>query len=136
MFRGRSTQGFIQAFILAPPYSHSGTATDGSGKSVVLQDCALIVRVITQMFALGNNAACNIQANSSNSSVASASPASPPSFLSTASTNASWQSVSQLASVSAMNLSLAGGSDNLFGFHSLLDLMLMVVFESPQAIQT
>ena len=126
----------IQRVILGPPYSHSGTATDGSGKSVVFPDCALIVPVIAQMFALGNNAACNIQANSSNSSVASASPASPPSSLSTASTNASWQSVSQLASVSAMNLNLAGGSDNLFGFHSLLDLMLMVVFESPQAIQT
>jgi len=132
----------IQRVILGPPYSRSGTATDGSGKSVVFPDCALIVPVIAQMFALGNNAACNIQANSSNSSVASASPvspaslASPPSSLSTASTNASRQSVSQMAGLSAMNLSLAGGSDNLFGFHSLLDLMLMVVFESPQAIQT
>lgn len=122
----------IQRVILGPPFSHSGTAPDGSGKSVVFPDCALIVPVIAQMFALGNKAACNIQANSSNNSVASALP---PSSLSTASIYANWQSVSQVASASAMNLSLTGGSDNLFGFHSLLDLMLMVVFESPQAIQ-
>jgi LCP family protein required for cell wall assembly len=122
----------IQRVILGPPYSSSGTAPGGSGKSVVFPNCALIVPVIAQMFALGNNAACNIQANSSNSSLVSASP--PPS-TSTASANATWQSATQVVGASAINLSPAAGSDNLFGFHSLLDLMLMVVFESPQAIQ-
>ena len=32
-------------------------------------------------------------------------------------------------------MSIGGSSDNLFGFHSLLDLMFMVVFESPDAMQ-
>jgi LCP family protein required for cell wall assembly len=119
----------INRVILGPPYSSSGTTADG--KSVVFPDCNLIVPVIRQMFALGNKAVCNIQANSSNSTVASASQ---PSYTSDSSaTNGSLQAASQVASTSAMNL--AGGSDNLFGFHSLLDLMFMVVFESPQAIQ-
>ena len=32
-------------------------------------------------------------------------------------------------------MSLVGGSDNMFGFHSLLDLTFAVVFGSPQALQ-
>jgi LCP family protein required for cell wall assembly len=119
----------VDRIILGPPYSQSGT-TPG-GESVVFPDCTKIVPVIAQMFALGDKAACNIQANSNNSTVASASQ--PSSTTSSSATNDSLQAASQLASTSAM--SLAGGSDNLHGLHSLLDLMFMVVFESPQAIQ-
>lgn len=119
----------IQRVILGPPYSTSGTAPDG--KSVVFPYCSKIVPVIAQMFALGNNAACNIQANSSNSTLASASQ--PTSTADSGTTNGSWQAANQEASIST--LSLGGGTDNLLGFHSLLDLMFMVVFESPQAIQ-
>ncbi len=119
----------INRVILGPPYSQSGPAPNG--ESVVFPDCAKIVPVIAQMFALGNKAACNIQANSNTNAVASASQ--PASTTSSNITDTRQQAASQLASTSAM--SLAGGSDNLNGLHSLLDLMFMVVFESPQAIQ-
>jgi hypothetical protein len=85
------------------------------------------------MFGLGNNARCNIQANSNNntSSLASASqPSATPEAIPAAST---WQAAGQVADIGAM--STGGSSDNLFGFHSLLDLMFMVVFESPDAMQ-
>ena len=118
----------INRVILGPPYSSSGTV---GTNSVVFPDCAKITPVIAQMFALGNNARCDIQANSSSSSLASASQLSPAPIAST--TDSAWQTVSQVASTGAM--SLAQGGDNLFGLHSLLDLMLMVVFESPQAVQ-
>lgn len=118
----------INRVILGPPYSQSGTAQ--SGESVVFPDCSKIVPVIAKMFALGDKAVCNIQANSNTNAVASASQ---PSSTTSSATTDSLQAASQLASTSAM--SLAGGSDNLHGLHSLLDLMFMVVFESTQAIQ-
>jgi hypothetical protein len=83
------------------------------------------------MFALGNKAACNIQANSNSNAVAST--LKPSSATSSSVTNTSLQAADQLASTGAM--SLLGGSDNLYGLHSLLDLLFMIVFESPLAIQ-
>jgi LCP family protein required for cell wall assembly len=119
----------IQRVILSTPYSHIGTTLDGA--SVVFPDCALIVPVIARMFALGNKAVCNIQADSANSSVASASqPLSKPGGNTAAS---AWQTMRQVASTNAMSLLESG--DNLPGLHSLLDMMLMVVLESPQALQ-
>ena len=119
----------INRVILGPPYSADGTTPDG--QAVVFPDCGKIVPVIAQMFALGNRAACNIQANSSNNALASATQ--PSSASNDSATNHSLQAASQVASTSAMNL--GGGSDNPSGFHSLLDLMFMVVLESPQAMQ-
>jgi LCP family protein required for cell wall assembly len=115
----------INRVILGPPYSADGTTPDG--QSVVFPYCGKIVPVIAQMFALGNKAACNIQANSSNNALASATQ--PSSASNNSATNLSLQA----ASTSIMNL--GGGSDNLSGFRSLLDLMFMVVLESPQAMQ-
>jgi LCP family protein required for cell wall assembly len=119
----------INRVILGPPYSAEGTTPDG--QAVVFPDCGKIVPVIAQMFALGNRAACNIQANSSNNALASATQ--PSSASNNSATNHSLQAASRVASTSAMNP--GGGSDNLSGFHSLLDLMFMVVLESPQAMQ-
>jgi len=119
----------INRVILGPTYSADGTTPDG--QSVVFPDCGKIVPVIAQMFALGNKAACNIQANSSSNALASATQ--PSSASNNSATNHSLQAASQVASTSAMNL--GGGSDNLSGFHSLLDLMFMVALESPQAMQ-
>ncbi len=119
----------INRIILGPPYSVDGNTTDG--QSVVFPNCGKIVPAIAQMFALGNKATCNIQANSGNNTLASA--------LQSSSTNDSHantsglQTMSQMASASTLNLS--GGNDNLSGFHSLLDLMFMVALESPQAMQ-
>jgi hypothetical protein len=118
----------ITRVILGAPYSQNGSV---NGQDVVLPNCDTIVPVIAKMFALGDKAACNIQANSSNNALASVSLPSPTSNNSA--TNNSLQAMSQLAITSAMNL--GGGSDNLSGFHSLLDLMFMAVFESPQAMQ-
>ncbi len=119
----------INRIILGPPYSADGNTADG--QSVVFPDCGKIVPAIAHMFALGNKAACNIQANSGNNTLASALQ---PSSTNNNSANASGlQTMSQMASASTMNLS--GGNDNLSGFHSLLDLMFMVALESPQAMQ-
>jgi LCP family protein required for cell wall assembly len=118
----------ITRVILGPPYSQNGMA---DGQDVVLPNCDKIVPEIAQIFALGNRAACNIQANSSNNTLASASQ--PSSTNNNSATNDRLQAASQIANTSAMNL--GGGSDNLSAFHSLLDLMFMVVFESPQAMQ-
>jgi LCP family protein required for cell wall assembly len=119
----------INRVILGPPYSSDGNTADG--KSVVFPDCGKIVPVISQMFALGNKATCNIQANSSNHTLAAALR---PSSINKNSTNTTGlQAMSQMASTSTLNMS--GGSDNFSGFHSLLDLMFMVVLESPQAMQ-
>ena len=119
----------ITRVILGPPYSADGTTPDG--QSAVFPDCGKIVPVIAQMFALGDKATCNIQANSSNKALVSASQ--PSSTSNNSANNGSLQAISQVASTSALNL--GGGSDNLSGFHSLLDLMFMVVLESPQAMQ-
>jgi LCP family protein required for cell wall assembly len=119
----------IHRVILGSPYSSIGFAANG--QSVVFPDCGKIVPVISQMFALGGKAVCNIQANGSNNALASASEPSSTND-NNANTN-SFLAVTQMASDSTLNFS--GGSDNFSGFHSLLDLMLMVVLESPQAMQ-
>lgn len=119
----------INRVILGPPYSADGFASDG--QSVVYPNCGKIVPVIAQMFALGNKAACNIQANSSNNALASATLTSPTNNSSANTTGL--QTMSQIASDSTLNL--GRGNDNLYGFHSLLDLMFMVALESPQAMQ-
>jgi anionic cell wall polymer biosynthesis LytR-Cps2A-Psr (LCP) family protein len=119
----------IHRVILGPPYSSDGFSANG--QSVVYPNCGKIVPVIAQMFALGGKAACNIQANSINNALASSSQTSSTNNNS-ASTN-SLQTMSQMASVSTLNLD--GGSDNLSGLHCLLNLMFMVALESPQAMQ-
>jgi LCP family protein required for cell wall assembly len=119
----------IKRVILGPPYSQIGSTP--SGESVVYPDCAKIVPVIAQMFALGNKAACNIQANSNTDSVTSASK--PSSTTNSSVMNTSSQTANQLSTPDAMGL--IGSSDNLLGLHGLLDLISMVVFESPQVIQ-
>jgi LCP family protein required for cell wall assembly len=122
-------QNAINRIILGPPYSSDGNTADG--QSVVFPDCGKIVPVISQMFALGNKATCNIQASSGNNTLASVSQ---PLSTNNNSANASGlQAMSQMASASTLNLS--GGNDNLSGFHSLLDLMFMVALESPQAMR-
>jgi LCP family protein required for cell wall assembly len=134
-------QSKINRVILSGQYSNVGTLPDGT--SVVFPHCAQIVPVISRMFALGSNARCNIQANSGNSPIlASASkPASawsqgdasggpytqPPS-------DSTWQTASQMATASKMTLQ--GNRSELFGIRGLLDLLFLVICESPGAMQT
>ena len=86
------------------------------------------------MFALGNSAVCDTGISSSGTPrVASVSQPSL-SSSSEASVNDIWQTAKQLTPIYTMNL-INGGKD-LFGIRSLLDLMFLVVFESPAALQT
>jgi len=122
----------INKVVLDPPYSSSAILP--GGESIVNPNCAKLVSVIAKMFDLGSKAACNIQANgSSNTYVASTSPTSSP--LVSAVADSSLQAADQLASTSVMSLTGGDGGKDLFGVRSLLDLLLMTVFESPQAMQ-
>ena len=122
----------INRVILDPPYSSSENLP--GGESVVNPNCAKIVPVIAKIFDLGSKAACNIQANrGNNTSVASTSPTLSP--LVSAVNAGSMQTVDQLASTGIMSLASSNGTSDLFGVHSLLDLLLTTVLDSPQAIQ-
>ncbi len=124
----------IQRITLGPPYSNSGTAP--GGQSVVFPHCDMIIPVIAKMFGSTANASCNITADGSNntSTLASASQGSPVSnTITQATANGMLQTASQMASISTMSLN--GDNSDLLGIHSLLDLLFLVVFESPDAVQ-
>ena len=128
----------INRVILSPPYSALGVV---GNKSVVFPNCEKIVPVIAQMFALGDNARCNIQANTG------ISPAGPSSLASASTLQASYplntavqtlsgdagQSVGQIANTSVNSMN--GNVGDLFGIRSLLDLLFLTVFDSPGALQ-
>ncbi len=134
----------IQRVILSPPtYSYAAVASDGpdKGEDIFLPNCPAIQKVIASMFALGNNAKCqNMQASNSGNSVVISTPpttqsttsyGSPLQVPTTFKANNSWQTFGQMAS-----LSLNGSSNHdPFGIRSLLDLLLMIVFESPIGLQ-
>lgn len=123
----------IQRVILSPPtYSVGAVATTGhdTGESIFNPNCASIQQVIAKMFALGNKARCDVQANTNANTPVVAQTAQPFGPAVPDTTN-SWQTASQLAS-----LNLRGTSTgDPFGIRSLLDLLLLVVFESPAAFQ-
>lgn len=124
----------IQRVTLGPPYSSTGTASDG--QSVVFPHCDLIIPVIAKMFGSTADARCDITADASNnsSSLASTSQGSPVSNAITQETaNGMLQTASQMASISTMSLN--GNDSDLLGIHSLLDLLFLVVFESPDAMK-
>lgn len=119
----------INRVILGPPYSQAAVLP--GGESIVQPHCDQIIPVIAKMFNIGNNAACNITANSNNSMLASARPPSPTQTVgpvaSALSTSSPFADVSSLSQVSS--------NDDMFGLHGLLDLLLAGVFESPAALQ-
>ena len=132
-------QNKINRAILGPPYSASGMV---GNESVVFPNCEKIVPVIAQMFALGGNAKCDIQANTGTppagpASLAQASTTSQSAYALTTALQTlpgdAAQSVSQVATTSATSLNGNGG--DLFGLHSLLDLLFLTVFDSPGALQ-
>lgn len=134
----------IQRVILSPPtYSYAAVASDGpdKGEDIFLPNCPAIQKVTANMFALGNNAKCqNMQASHSGNSVVISTPPTTQSTVSygpplqvptTFEANNSWQTVGQMAS-----LSLNGSSNHdSLGIRSLLDLLLVIVFESPIGLQ-
>ena len=131
-------QNKINRLILDTNYSRVENLQTPSGtQSVVILNCDKVRQKIAQMFNLGDNAICNTGIGSSGTpTVASVSQPSLSSNLSSEVNvnNNTWQTAKQLAKISTMSLN--GGSKDLFGIRSLLDLMLLVVFESPAALQT
>ena len=119
----------IEQVTLGPPYSNSGNAP--GGKSVVFPHCDLIVPVIAKVFASGANARCNITAGSASTPAPGLASQTLP--VSETTGNNVLQTASQMAGVDSM--SLKGGSSDLLGIHSLLDLLFLVAFESPDALQ-
>ena len=123
----------IQRVILSPPtYSVAAFASTGHdrGEAIFNPNCRSIQQVIAKMFALGSKARCNVQANNNANTPVLAQSAQPFGPAVPATTD-SWQATSQLASMSLHGTS----TDDLFGIRSLLDLLLLVVFESPAALQ-
>ncbi|GAC1379573.1 MAG: hypothetical protein NVS4B7_03670 [Ktedonobacteraceae bacterium] len=129
----------IQRVILSPPtYSVASKATSGpdTGADIFLPICAPIQKVIASMFALGDKAKCqDMQANNSNTATLATAKqttsSTGPTLQMPTTSNVSWQPSGQMASMSLFG----NTSSDLLGIHSLLDLLLMVVFESPNALQ-
>ncbi len=123
-------QSKIQKITLGAPYSSTATV---AGQDVILLNCSLVQPLIAQTFKVGNNAKCDLQANSNSSSVTSVT--SPPPTANTtaqASSSSIWQIISDMAQTNFM--SFDGNWSNLFGIHSLLDIMFLATFESPAAL--
>ncbi len=121
----------INKLILGPPYSNAGVAPAGTpdaGADVVFPNCEKIVPAISQMLQLGDRAACNIVGDSGGLQLPVAYTTGQPSPL-VASINNSVNESSNLAN--DLPGALNGDPGSLFGIQSLLDLMLMGVFESP-----
>ncbi len=110
----------VQRVTLSPPYS-----TPSGQNTNYLPVCSQITPIISQMFAI--QASCIPQGDSSNR--AAMAPIVPPSSQATlqGGTQHSQQSSSQNQQVPSSNLS---GMDIAGGVHTLLDIMLMTVFES------
>jgi LCP family protein required for cell wall assembly len=127
----------IQRVILSPPtYSSAAVASIGhdTGEDIFNPICAPIQQVIAKMFALGNNAKCNVQANNMNAHTPVLAQTTQPyvPYGPTLPTTAnSWQAASQLGNMSLQGIS----TDDSTGIRSLLDLLLLIVFESPAALQ-
>jgi len=125
----------INQVTLGPPYSNSGTTP--KGKSVVFPHCDLIVPMIVKVFGSTAEARCNI---TTSGNTAAPGLASQTSAVSQTAGSGVLQTASQMVNVSAMSLNGGGSSpiyrgSDLLGIHSLLDLLFLIVFESPEALQ-
>jgi len=120
----------IDKLTLGPPYSGSGKAPAGTpdaGADVVIPNCSMIVPAIQKMLDMGNNAVCNISDSGGEIQPVASTPGPMTSF--TTGGTANLNSLSSLFSNSVSGFS-ANPAD-LFGVQSLLELMLMGTFESP-----
>jgi LCP family protein required for cell wall assembly len=122
----------IHEYTLGPPYSSTPTI---NGQSVVVLNCSLVVPLIQQVFAIGNAATCP-EVNSNNSIVTPGKTGAAPS--SHAPSRADVPTAPASTSLQAMEAtaqSLFNSNSDFFGIHSLLDLVFLVTFESPDALQ-
>lgn len=121
----------IHRVTLGPPFS---TTAHIENQDVVLLNCSKIIPVIAQMFDLGSKAMCNAQAGDTQtgSTTDYATTHGQQAMQTTASHG--WQVAEQVLNAGIMNLrgDVSANSD-LLAIHSLLDLLLMIAFESPEA---
>ena len=125
-------QGQIGQYTLGPPYSSTTTINN---QAVVVLDCAKVVPLIQKIFAIGSAATCQ-QVDTNNpmavpARVVAATSGNVPAQadVPAASSSTSWQAAQASA------LSLFNGNSDFLGIHSLLDLVFLVAFESPAALQ-
>lgn len=126
-------QNKVKRVTLGTPYSSLRDEKTSDGvKAVVILNCTLVQPLIAQMFDLGDNAKCDTQAYSGNSSSLATVHLSSPTLDTTSqmSTTSLWRILSQVSAISQFS-----NGNELLGVHSLLDLLFLVVFESPIAIQ-
>ncbi len=124
----------IGRYTLGPPYSTTANLNTSAGvQSVVILDCSKVQPLIAKVFNLGDQATC--QQVDPNNPDAVPGTSQPVSSMPQASTPASnpLQVVNQVAQIST--LSIGSGNYNVLGIHSLLDLLFLVVFESPAALE-
>ncbi|HET8910532.1 MAG TPA: LCP family protein [Ktedonobacteraceae bacterium] len=141
--RSLDTKKIDRVSLGGPPYS-SPDQHQIEGQSVVLMNCAPTMAKIAQMFALNNQTPCNVgtadngttasTGNYKNTSplAASPSPLSDQGLYSTPSD--SLQTVDAMANMGPDSVN-AQGDKQLYGIRSLLDLMFLTVFESPDALK-
>lgn len=123
----------ISRLTLGPPYSSTGTAPAGTpdaGADIVIPNCDKIQPAISQFLQL-SQATCNISDTGNSPAVASTPAQSMP--LATSFSANDVQSLNDMASNATA--SLGSGPSDLFGVRSLLDLLLLGVFESPDVFQ-
>ncbi len=134
-------QSTIKQVILDGTYSRvvNSYSTSYGPQDIVVLNCGTVQPLIAQLFALGNNARCNtgISYNGTPQQIASVSPHPTPAIVLTTtdvtSTADIWQTVSQMTSLGTMKMN--DGTNDLFGIHSLLDLLCFVTFETPSGLQ-
>lgn len=126
-------QSKIKKITLGPPYSGDAQVNTPAGiQDVVVLNCGIVQPLIAKTFALGSNAKCNTQANSSSTSRVATGPQKLPTSSTDGQTGITVNNPWQMASVSTM--SLGGNGSDFMGIHSLLNLLFLVVFESPAAL--
>jgi LCP family protein required for cell wall assembly len=137
----------IQRLVLGPPYSTPGTAPADSGidadASVVLPNCSEIIPALQKLFGRGFQAVCHIAGNpgvssreASQQNVAASSVRQPTLLAAEAASSVTGTASLRLEGVVGnATVSLLDGPDDLFGVRSVLDVMLLAVFEAPNVLQ-
>jgi LCP family protein required for cell wall assembly len=137
----------VQRLVLEPPYSTQGTAPANagidSGASVVLPNCSAIIPALQKFFGLGFHPICQIAGKPGVSSreAAQQNVAASPSrqsarLLAVAASSVTGEASLRLGSaLDTAAVSLLDGPGDLFGVRSVLDVMVLAVFEAPNALQ-
>ncbi len=134
----------IHRLVLGPPYSTAGTAPADSGTdagvSVVFPDCPKILTALQQLFGQSMQPMCNVEGNpgvSFSENALTTLTTNSRSLSSTTSTAFDINSSARLPLIGENNQTAGplAGPSALFGWRSLLDLQLLGVFESPDALR-